>query len=334
MKKLYLNIPSEDACAYYRATLPGKFLKEPLEKLDIDLTTSAILDTTQDYDAYIFHRIYSDKFWPVVEELREKGKVIGWELDDDLWNIPDWSPKKRVIDVNAVNRAMSLADFILPSTEALEDVIDQPHKTLYCPNLIDIEPYAAGPRKEGDDEPLRILWAGGETHEKDIDLLKDAVLFIREEYRSIVQFLFFGYFPEWAAKWKRICGQNLAIMEPAYENIGFVYPVPLDEYIGSLLDIAPNIALLPLVDHPFNSCKSAIKYYEMTMAGAACVASLVGPYARCGAGPLSGLETLIEDPIYRRTAQQVARMNIRQFSWQDSRLKEKWIHAFRTIVNK
>jgi hypothetical protein len=106
--------------------------------------------------------------------------------------------------------------------------------------------------------------------------------------------------------------------------------------------IRPHIALLPLAEHRFNESKSAIKWFEMTMAGAACVASNVGPYAE-HVDDTDGyiayqqewlliLKWLIEYPDARRRLWNNSMATIEnEHSWQGHN-KSLWLDWFRQVV--
>jgi hypothetical protein len=54
--------------------------------------------------------------------------------------------------------------------------------------------------------------------------------------------------------------------------------VPFDRYPQRLAELQLDVALVPLVDHPFNRSKSRLKLLELGALGIAVVASALPPY--------------------------------------------------------
>ena len=56
-------------------------------------------------------------------------------------------------------------------------------------------------------------------------------------------------------------------------------PVPFAHYPAKLAQLAADIGVAPLLDTPFNACKSALKALEYGALGMAMIASELAPYA-------------------------------------------------------
>lgn len=55
--------------------------------------------------------------------------------------------------------------------------------------------------------------------------------------------------------------------------------MPRAAFLGFIGTLTNPVGLIPLDDSPFSNCKSAVKYFDYTMAGIACACSNVPPYA-------------------------------------------------------
>ena len=97
MKRIYLQLPDFQATGHYRSVLPARFCKEPLASEGIDLDLRMDFNPSEDidrYDAFCFHRFLSPGFLPTLLKIKDAGKIIVWETDDLLTEVPEWSPAR------------------------------------------------------------------------------------------------------------------------------------------------------------------------------------------------------------------------------------------------
>ncbi len=329
-----MHIPDHGGQSYYRAKLPAHYCNIPSGN-----------EITLEHDAYILHRVTQPIWLEVAEKLKSKGKKVFIEWDDDLWHIPVWNPAWRHIDQIArdvILESFNLADGLIASTEPLAAVMSQLSSGKHVhvlPNLIDLEQWPEpGPTHDGE---VRILWAGSVHHYKDMEVVVDPLEQILLKHKN-VRVLFFGDMPDSMAEYTRIHYSHLGVMIPHHRyngRVGFVQPVELENYPETLRLLEPDIALCPLVDETFNHSKSNIKWMEMSLAGAAVLASDSPPY-QCIKNWQDGdlisdnwygaIEYLITEPGERKRIASTARTRIiKEFSWQHS--KQKWINFFNEI---
>jgi hypothetical protein len=348
MTRIYLNIADRGACSYYRARLPARHCTDELEAEGIELVCSEELDGSDNYDAYIFHRLIHPHFMPYMEQLKKQGKKIVIELDDDVWHIPQWNPAAKVfgqIEIDSLNWTLDLADEIWVSTSLLGSVVDRGDKVRVLPNLIDPSDYPQPEKHE--DGRVRILWAGSIHHDEDLRVIAPAVETVIEQYGSKVQFLFFGHWPEALSQWMRIKYTNLATSVPRRDlapSLAYVDPVDLTEYPNTLCGLGADIGICPLVDCQFNLSKSGIKAMEYTLAGAVPLATDLPPYAALAPGILTvrshnwiaewvhTLDWLICNEAARAESLARSRVTvISEHSW-NSPAKTLWLDAFRSLA--
>jgi glycosyltransferase involved in cell wall biosynthesis len=103
------------------------------------------------------------------------------------------------------------------------------------------------------DNKIRILWQGGMSHWIDWYPLREAVKAISEKYRDQITWVIFGEWFKWI---------HDAIPDDMVEHHQWV---EYDAYKlkRGLLNV--DINLCPLKNNVFNSCKSAIKWYEASI---------------------------------------------------------------------
>lgn len=251
--KIFLYVPDDSACSYYRQILPFRHCHDELSDCGIHLHIAKRIPLNDYHDYYIFSRVPQEPLWPLIDEFLNRGSKIIWDIDDDFWNIPEWNPfsKKFTHDKLAwLNFALRNSEFITVTTERLADKAcsmggQDRSKIHVLPNLIDHNDYDS-PDISKFENPHRwkFLWAGSPTHGKDIEEL-----------------LFFTRFSNLPKKHQFIfVGQQVKdhLSLPCCE---------FTDYARLLSALNCHFALLPLANNIFNQSKSLIKYYEMAMMG-------------------------------------------------------------------
>jgi glycosyltransferase involved in cell wall biosynthesis len=113
---------------------------------------------------------------------------------------------------------------------------------------------------------LEIVWVGSATHTADVAMVVDPVrTFLTEEPGARITFLGAGV-PRGLNPGPRVTGR------PAWDSLATC--------MGRLQDMAPDVVVLPLVDHPANAMRGGTAALLAAACGAAVIASARGPYAR------------------------------------------------------
>lgn len=333
-KNVYLNHEKISGCGVYRAILPHRHCEPILRQDGITLDMPDLLNLETDYDAFIFHRVLHPQMLPAVYNLKKRGITIVWELDDNLFEIPEWSPASkqfRQIDLDNLRFCLDLADRLIVSTDELKAQLGYEDKTTVLPNLIDPSdyPYLAPRDKPTEWDPIRILWAGSNTHAADIELVaSDLLTFLEEE--PLARAIFVGMVPKLLANHKQVV---------------FLPMVPVECYPALIQLTRAHIALCPLVDHPFNRAKSCIKWLEYSQNRAAVIASDVGPYRDCIQDKVNGLlvknapgvwlnalRDLTRDWEFSRQLGNQAYFDILgRHTWQADDKRNLWLNFFREL---
>jgi glycosyltransferase involved in cell wall biosynthesis len=103
------------------------------------------------------------------------------------------------------------------------------------------------------DQRVRVLWQGGMSHLIDWYPLREALRTICQKYRDKITFVCYGEYFDWI---------NDVVPPHMFEYH------PWNEYPAYRLKrglLNADINLCPLVNNVFNSCKSAIKWYEASI---------------------------------------------------------------------
>lgn len=153
---------------------------------------------------------------------------------------------------------------------------------------------------------LTIGWAGGNRDLMDTKELAEAWGILAEKYPDVM-FVVQGWIPD-----------NLDVAVPKHRRVTLPW-LPLSEYPRALINV--DIGCCVVAPSNFNEAKTPIKWFEMTLAGAACVVSptLYGQAVTDGEDALlartteqwvSQLSRLIESEQLRRELQDNARTTV------------------------
>lgn len=339
---ILMNIPDPTGCGLYRAILPaaecGRIFTR--NNIPIKIYVSASYEIPNRYfDAYIFHRVPPLEKIPHILKLIDKGSRVIWEMDDDLWEIPEWSPSKKFFGKDILKWLsifLENSESVIASTGPLADEIRArvPGKdVVVLKNLIHSAYFKDISYKSKPDSPVtKLLYTGSNTHAGDTSPLAD----VAEKYRDEknVYMIFYGHWPPEVVK------------KPAknFVMIGFTR---LESYGPTLCFMAPDVSFVPLSDHKFNKSKSNIKFMETTLAGAACIVSESEAYADLvdsvhavkipsldGASWVEATESLIKDPEKRISMNEEARkLVIGEYSWETpNENRSAWLRYFASLA--
>lgn len=200
-----------------------------------------------------------------------------YEIDDMLIDIPSYNYASEYYNKNEdwVKKCMMVSDGMITSTEVLKQRYSE-----YCKNIAVVPNHLPKfiwgdiyPSHEYyDGEKIKILWSGSQNHfshrqltpnSSGGDFGRELLNFIRKTTDKY-DWYFVGAIP--------------SELNDVKDNLCHVPWKHIFEYPKTVKDIEADIAIAPLIDNPFNACKSNIKMLEFTAIGAAGVYSDVEPY--------------------------------------------------------
>ena len=234
-----------------------------------------------------------DAVGDLCRQAREREIPVVYSADDHVEAIGRTNPARdRVASVEASPRALiERSDAVIVTTEILRDALKLGDKPAYVlPNTVDTE----WPRRRQRGGRPRLGWAGSASHLEDLLFLLPAIRALQTRFDF--EFTVFGLIERDLrdeAESVRGCLMRLApaareraalflelidrLAEVRHRHVPFV---PVQSFPQALADLDWDIGLCPLLDTPFNRCKSALKFYEYAACGSATVASAVPPYDR------------------------------------------------------
>lgn len=187
------------------------------------------------------------------------------ELDDYLPNLPLKNAHRQEIPkdvLRQLRRSVGMMDRFVVSTDALAEALEGTHADMrVVQNRLPPRWWRGlqGSRRTGGRP--RVGWAGGISHQGDLELIADVV----KELHREVDWIFFGMCPDRIKPYVR-------------EYHG---PVSIERYPAMLASLNLDLALAPLEQNLFNECKSNLRLLEYGACGVPVIASDARPY-RCG----------------------------------------------------
>jgi len=261
MKKIHIQAYHSDMAGsyYYRMYLPlimlSKYKKEEFDLLldhEIDVRVIPLADVL------MFQRIFKKEIIAIMTAAKKKGIKIVVDLDDDILNVPLSNPASKGITLEmkrCIVEAFRLADAMFVSTLVLKEKYSGYNSNIAVhPNSILPEDFSIV-RRPKNNKKFVIGWAGSNTHDKDIGIIRDVIELLKDSDK--VLFKFFG---------------------AQYKGQLFTRPVRFESYYSVLASQDFDLGLAPLIGHDFNDSKSNIKWLEYSMMGTPTLASDVGPY--------------------------------------------------------
>jgi glycosyltransferase involved in cell wall biosynthesis len=342
-RRVFLHMADDKACTFYRNELPCLHCYHELSSNGIEIVAADQPLKHEDFDIFIFNRIIRPDFYEnTVGPLLKMGKKFIWQGDDNIWRIPEWNPVHKLVKddfLASTNYYIQTATKVWTSTEPLNEFIGYPEKTKVLPNLVDPAKFDSEIVRKSST--VKIVWGGSASHEHDLDDVIEPLIHVLEKYGDKIAVIFWGYIPTALVNFIRHPGQPFASLAPKYDNLFIGEWFGLREYFPKLRELKPDIAIMPLNDCEFNRSKSGLKYLEMSMAGAACIATDSKPYEIINHGETGFklppndqaawkemLIELIENKDHRIKINNAAREHVRdEHSWHCS-AKQIWLDAF------
>jgi glycosyltransferase involved in cell wall biosynthesis len=240
------------------------------------------------YDIIWLHQTDNDLTfaWLRTMATHFKKKLV-MDCDDLFLEVDKGNPAAKKLGRGKLNREnkramfatnMSFCDALTVSTVPLKkrlhqhilDVhgVDMP--IFVIPNCNDIEDWKY---EKVNGSGVVIGYSGGLSHNDDLDMVLPAIKTIMEKYPD-VRFQLMGQMDLDKAKkvfgkWKQSIRERILLM-----NATKTQP----EYPAYLAEQPWSIGIAPLIDSPFNECKSSIKFFEYSSYKIPVVASRIYPY--------------------------------------------------------
>jgi len=350
---------------YYRCAKPALYLSEfyDIDLLGAELKDWGTVEETMrrlftEYDLVICKHIDNGKMASnFLACANYFGKPLIVDVDDNYLEMTKANP---AYDIYAplkggryfLGTFMAMSDHLTVSTEPLKETYTK-HFTQFpeappitvLPNCNDINDWPKE-RKNWNDGIIRIGYQGGAGHKEDLELLYEPMADILSRFQN-VKFEIVGIVEKRRMKQvvKKIKSFQKGVRADQIEFYGGTPAwVGYPNFINSF---GWDIGVAPLLDQPFERCKSHIKVMEYAMVGCPSVASPVYPYIEPIMGVpvmehgktglfakntqewIENLELLITNVKIREEIAQNMYNHVRDH-WQYS----QWIHLWKDVIDK
>lgn len=270
----------------YEVTVWNREFKDMATKLgNAEAFYKYIFET---YDIIWLHMTDNDLTFAWLRSMATHfGKKLVMDCDDLFLEVDKGNPALKQLGRDKLNREnkramlatnMSFCDALTVSTVPLKKKLQAHIKAVHnvnipifvVPNCNDIADWNY---KKVEEKGVVIGYSGGLSHNDDLDMVLPAIKTIMEKYPE-VRFQMMGQMDIAKAKkvfgkWKQSLRNRILLM-----NATKTQP----EYPAYLAEQPWNIGIAPLIDSPFNECKSHIKFMEYSMYKIPVVASRIYPY--------------------------------------------------------
>lgn len=305
-----LGIERDDsACNYYRVFSPLKaILDQNLADVALihqrDIGSDRALQLALQADVLVFQRPANEDWLNFIKVCRKYGKHIVADYDDDPFNTSPLNPFYQYIGTEPIeytwpdgtkemlwsedmvgstgNKIFNIerniafrdmfrlnfkkSDMVTCTTPTLQaEFLKITPNVSVLPNVIDPNFWPAIPAFQKNE--VRIGWQGGFSHYEDLYDIVPVIKRILEKHEN-VKFVYFG--DQRFRKLFESCDQNKIEWQDWVHHETYPYKM-------TLLNL--DIGICPLANNKFNWTKSAIKWMEYSMLGAATVASNIEPYS-------------------------------------------------------
>ena len=326
-------------------------LTRPLQQAGIKvLQGNDCMDIHPEYvsqaDAVVIQRDFSanlEMYEQILSRAHAEQKPVIYEIDDQLFELPedhiDYPTHYYSPALFAMLRTVIEADLVTTSTDSLKEYLlpFNPHIEV-IPNYLDDRLWALrspgqlSPASGDSQNPVVIGYMGTNTHQPDLVSIAPVLGRLLDHYGDRLRMRFWGTEPPEPLR-SRPQVEWHAIQMHSYA-----------EFAAYFSQQSCDIFVAPLIDSPFNHCKSSIKFLEYSALGIPGVYSHTVPYqvVRDGEnGYLAGTEQewehhlveLIESPELRSRMGLVALKTV-QSQWLLSQNAMRWATAYQSALTR
>ena len=254
--------------------LPAEFLKDESNNLSVHISDVEVsFDRLVQYDIIVVQRIFEFERYYILEMLKEAGKKIVYEIDDDVFSIEGHNPAATVYNrfdsQLCIRHCLNLADMVIVTSEKLAQALDVPNKGFIYPNSLDWDMMFSMLSKDTKKIRKRLFWSGSNTHNEDFRECISALAQLFAE-REDIELQLMGACPA-------IVRQALSeYMDRVFYMPG-IHTEGYFNYLRTRVDA--DIGIIPLQNTVFNHSKSVCKGLEFTTARLPIVTSAYPPYS-------------------------------------------------------
>ncbi len=238
------------------------FTYSPHHQTQRILTLSELIRT--EADAILVQNFLGDSSLDALEKYKNMTDVyITYALDDLITNVPEGNEYRKNIPANArtrLRKGLMLCDRLIVSTEPLRDLCgNMIDDIVVIPNYLESNIWSNLHSERHAGPKPRVGWAGAQQHSDDLAFIEEVVKSTADE----IDWIFFGMCPD-------------SIRRYVKEVHGFEFD--FEKYAEKLASLNLDLAVAPLMQHPFNEAKSNLRLLEYGAMGWPVICTDIFPY--------------------------------------------------------
>jgi len=257
------NPAAQTGSAWQEQLYSNKYREKILKDLEFLMTYSNVS---------VWQMLHNDMSLSVYLGCRDvfKKKPLLLEIDDDVYHVNPESHASMAyhpgsVSVDVVHRQIQNASGLIVTTDYLKKLYEPLNCSIQIvPNGIDFEVWDN--LQSAKSAKIRIGWAGGQAHYKDLKVISRIIPTILKKYKN-VEFVFFGLMPDYIEASPRVRHHKKAW-------------VGIDKYPAELASLGIDIGVAPLKDNHFNRAKSNLRWLEYSALKIPTVASPIENYRK------------------------------------------------------
>lgn len=272
--KINLYPADISGCGYYRLILPAMFLKEHHTiNISMEMKKQDILNP--EFDIAVLQRPYHQDIFANMICLLEKDIKVIIDIDDWLLNVDEKNPCKTFYSLGTIRQNIkfffSHCSAIITTNNYLAKLLSSFNENIFVfENYLNCKLWNFHLHKrlhfKNNYDKIIIGYHGSDTHENDLNIIKDDINKIMEEFPNVL-------FKSVGFDIRNIKG---FLNKKFNKRVIFRYGESPARFGRHLYNF--DIGIAPLVDSEFNRAKSNIKYLEYSALQIPCIASPVRPY--------------------------------------------------------
>lgn len=273
----------ESGSDFYRLEMPHHHLGDNYPDIQLFSTDDVTQFEDFTYDFVIFSRtIDLNGLTPlIVSKIKKQGCKVVLDLDD-YWFLgqyhnlyTDWKEQGMS---QIIQNGIVLADFVICTTKYLADKVKPFNKNVFViPNAVYPEVYYQFVPNPIPSDTLRFGWLGGNCHTEDIELLYDSCQRLYFEKLDVKLLMSYAAPPD-GAKTMGVYDYYELILTAGRKNTNYQRIKTTDVYSYGQGYNHFDVALAPLKNTTFNTCKSELKIIEAGFHKKGLLVSKTKPY--------------------------------------------------------
>jgi len=232
-------------------------------------------------DVVLLHRQWQPGALGIVRSLQRHGIRVVADVDEEVFAVPEEHPfavqyREAGFEARAGELIRTVDGLFVPTDRLAARLSRYSSKISVTPNGLDLGIWRKAAKPKTRDRVRVIGFAGTATHTSSLEILRPVLAKLASRLRKEdIQFVCFGLRPSW-----------LPDLVPGVQFMDQCSPADYPVRLGKL---AFDIALAPLSDTEYNTCRSALKFWEYAAVGAVTVASHLDPFTSAIQDGVTGL---------------------------------------------